>query len=130
MENLQLHHYLAAYLPYALNGIEGKSELTLIAVSEQKNDGYWLLTNKKSDFGLWGEGRVKLRLHPLSLYKDINSNEMNKLNWDIADQVELNEFANNEVSVLGLHYATFILCCKNKIDVFGLIEKGLAVPLT
>ena len=127
MEKVELHH-LYSYLPHGLNGIIGNIDVTLFGVSDKRNDGYWIFKKDNTTYAFWGKGRVKLKLRPLSLFKDIKSNEMKKLNWDLSDQIELSEFANNKFSVPVMHYYTFNLCCINHIDLYGLIDKGLAVP--
>src|SRR5574344_95248 len=68
-------------------------------------------------------------LRPLSDYADINSDAMNSLNCDMSEQINLNEFAIGYICLGSLYQSTYDLCLKNHIDVFGLIDKGLALPL-
>lgn len=68
-------------------------------------------------------------LRPLSDYADINSDAMNRLNCDMSEQINLNEFAIGYICLGSLYQSTYDLCLKNHIDVFGLIDKGLALPL-
>lgn len=68
-------------------------------------------------------------LRKLSDYADINSDAMNSLNCDISEQINLNEFAIGYISLGSLYQSTYDLCLKNHIDVFGLIDQGLALPL-
>jgi hypothetical protein len=123
MVQLELKH-LVAYMPYALSGIEGNSELTLVAVSDERKDGYWILTNNKSAFGLWGQGRVKPKLRPLS---------------DLKEQIQHMRSQNTIQHVIDypheydeLQYMTkkeFDYLAERHYDLFGLLHKGLAVPL-
>ena len=68
-------------------------------------------------------------LRPLSDYADINSDAMNSLNCDMSEQINLNEFAIGYICLGSLYQSTYDLCLKNHIDVFGLIDQGLALPL-
>ena len=68
-------------------------------------------------------------LRQLSDYADINSDAMNSLNCDMSEQINLNEFAIGYICLGSLYQSTYDLCLKNHIDVFGLIDKGLALPL-
>ena len=68
-------------------------------------------------------------LRQLSDYADINSDAMNSLNCDMSEQINLNQFAIGYICLGSLYQSTYDLCLKNHIDVFGLIDKGLALPL-
>lgn len=68
-------------------------------------------------------------LRQLSDYADINSDAMNSLNCDMSEQINLNDFAIGYICLGSLYQSTYDLCLKNHIDVFGLIDKGLALPL-
>lgn len=68
-------------------------------------------------------------LRQLSDYADINSDAMNRLNCDMSEQINLNEFAIGYICLGSLYQSTYDLCLKNHIDVFGLINHGLALPL-
>jgi hypothetical protein len=71
--------------------------------------------------------RYKPLLIPLRKFEDINSPEFQFLNCDLQNQVEINELAFNEISILSLSYKTLEICLKNHIDIFDLIPKNLAV---
>lgn len=66
-------------------------------------------------------------LYPLSDYKDINSEAMNELGWDMHTQIELSDLAHGFITVDDLHYSTFKYCCEEHIDIFNLIPAGLAI---
>lgn len=65
-------------------------------------------------------------LNPLDNYKDINSKAMQDLNIDLPDQFEIIDLANQQISLSSLSYGVAQICFQNHIDVFRLIEKGLA----
>ena len=68
-------------------------------------------------------------LRQLSDYADINSDAMNSLNCDMSEQINLNEFAIGYTCLGSLYQSTYDLCLKNHIDIFGLIDQDLALPL-
>jgi hypothetical protein len=68
-------------------------------------------------------------LRPLSDYADINSDTMNSLNCDISDQIQISEFANKRISLSAISVGAFDILVSNHVDVFGLIDEGLALPL-
>jgi len=73
---------------------------------------------------------VKPILFPISLFKDINSDEMNELNVDLFNQMELCDLANKKIHFQNCNHSTILICLENKIDFQNLIEKGLAVAVT
>ena len=131
MEKLELKH-LAVYLPYQLMIMtdKGRAELTQINTENKVlirfRHGYSLFTQEDGSFFK----DFKPILRPLSDYMGINSDAMNHLNCDVSTQIQINELAIKYISVGDLHYSTVELCLKNHIDIFGLIDKELAVPLT
>lgn len=76
-----------------------------------------------------GLNEVKLCLCPLSNFTDINSKSMNDLNLDLEDQIDLCQLANGNISVNALLHGIAVECFKNHIDIYGLIDKGLAVDI-
>jgi hypothetical protein len=68
-------------------------------------------------------------LRPLSDYADINSDTMNSLNCDISDQIQISEFANKRISLSAISVGAFDILVSNHVDVFCLIDQGLALPL-
>jgi hypothetical protein len=73
---------------------------------------------------------IKPILFPISLFKDINSNEMNELNVDLFNQMELCDLANKKIHFQNCNHSTILICLENKIDFQNLIEKGLAIEVT
>jgi hypothetical protein len=129
--NLRLQ-YVSPYFPYQLNvkdlSTNQIGELFSISIGKYEQNTF-------VELHLLSGGRIlnfkdcELMLRPLSNYSDINAEAMIDLNCDVSTQIELNEFAIGYTSLNGLTYSTYILCLKNHIDIFGLIEKGLAVPI-
>ena len=111
---LELKH-LAPYLPYGLK----------IRYIERNETHIFDTSNLKA---VCSE-QIHLRpiLRPLSDFTDINSESMNKLNTDLNIQMELNKLALKFKHYTSCSYSTMQLCFENHIDVFGLIEKGLAI---
>lgn len=72
---------------------------------------------------------IKPILRPLSEYKDINSKSMNDLDTDLQIQVEIWELSNKKIAFQSLSYGTAIECFANHIDIFGLIDQGLAIDI-
>lgn len=119
MHKLTLEH-LAPYFPYKLN----------CKVKNLNNENKATIWRLNSIIIVdWERGNYSLKpiLSPLSEYKDINSKSMNNLNTDLEIQIEICDLANKKISFQSLSYGAAIECFANKIDVFGLIEKGLAV---
>lgn len=72
---------------------------------------------------------IKLILHPLENFKDINSEMFTEFNFDMSTQIDINDVAVSYKGVGDIDYSTLKKCLKNHIDIFDLIPKGLAVPL-
>lgn len=121
---LEIKH-LAPYLPYKLKAlsIDGFS-VSILGVDFTTNR--ILNINGDRTFTI---AEIKPLLRPLSDYADINSDAMNSLNCDMSEQINLNEFAIGYICLGSLYQSTYDLCLKNHIDVFGLINQGLALPL-
>ena len=69
----------------------------------------------------------RLVLIPLDCYKDINSKAFTALNCDIPNHIEICDLANKQIHYTSMSVAALEICLKNHIDVFGLIEQGLAI---
>ena len=123
---LELKH-LAPYLPYGLR-IEHPTMMSgNRKISEMRNLGQ---TSIEISHRIYVQiSSCKPLLRPLSGYADINSDAMNSLNCDMSEQINLNEFAIGYICLGSLYQSTYDLCLKNHIDVFGLIDQGLALPL-
>lgn len=123
--------YLAPYLPYGLKAkFQAKNKKTcrkyvIGTISVMYSDCsiccYDTVNATPDNF--------KPILRPLYDYADINSDAMNSLNCDMSEQINLNEFAIGYICLGSLYQSTYDLCLKNHIDVFGLINHGLALPL-
>lgn len=140
---LEIKH-LSPYLPYNLkgqclhktiDGVELKNNVFVLDSIDQATQWiYW--THDRlflRQLGLRGKGfrpcDFKPLLRPLSDYVNINSDAMMALNCDVSTQINLNEFAMKYISLSSLYYSTYEICLINHIDVFGLIDEGLALPL-
>ena len=123
---LEIKH-LAPYLPYGLR-IEHPTMMSGDRkISEMRNLGQ---TSIEISHRIYVQiSSCKPLLRPLSDYADINSDAMNSLNCDISEQINLNEFAIGYICLGSLYQSTYDICLKNHIDVFGLIDQGLALPL-
>lgn len=128
---LEIKH-LAPYLPYGLKAkFKAKNKKTcrkyvIGTVSVMYSDCsiccYDTVNSTPDNF--------KPILRPLSDYTDINSDAMNSLNCDMLDQIQISEFASKKISLSSVSVGVFEICVSNHIDVFGLIDQGLALPLT
>jgi hypothetical protein len=68
-------------------------------------------------------------LRPLSDYADIDSDALCDINCDMSDQIQISEFANKRISLSAISVGAFEILVSNHVDVFGLIDQGLAQPL-
>jgi hypothetical protein len=107
--------HLAAYLPYNLK----VSDIDTLNYGTGIGGIDHILTTKNEKY--------KLRLIPLSKFKDINSPEMFALNVDLHHQMELCDLANQQIGYWGISYRLAEICFANHIDIFNLIPQGLAV---
>ena len=73
---------------------------------------------------------IKPLLRPLSDYADIDSNALCDINCDMSDQIQISEFASKRISLSSVSVGAFEILVSNHVDVFGLIDQGLALPLT
>lgn len=69
-------------------------------------------------------------LRQLSDYADIDSDALCDLNCDLSDQIQISEFASKRISLSAISVGAFEILVSNHVDVFGLIDQGLALPLT
>lgn len=66
-------------------------------------------------------------LVPLDSYKDINSEAMNNLGIDLIDQIQIEKLANKDRHYSLMDWDILQICFRNHIDIFRLIDQGLAV---
>lgn len=129
MNKLELR-YLACYLPYKLEvHFEGEDlphELIGLDITER---GAQLLS-PYNDYGTCSLDRFKPILRPLSAYKNLFGKALIDLNCDLETQIQITEFANQDRSLNSISYDAYNELVKAKVDVFGLIEKGLAADAT
>ncbi len=114
LELKHLKHYIDHDIVYSIDGEEGFFK------------PYYLGMHLKS---IERGQNFKLHLHQLSNYADINSDAMNSLNCDISDQIQISEFASKRISLSSVSVGAFEILVSNHVDVFGLIDQGLALPL-
>jgi hypothetical protein len=111
--------------------IKGLKVAPLKTIRKYKN--YWVATcgiYNNGQKGFYNGFGIKPILFPISLFKDINSNEMNELNVDLFNQMELCDLANKKIHFQNCNHSTILICLENKIDFQNLIEKGLAIAVT
>jgi hypothetical protein len=120
MEQLELKQ-IVGYLPYGL-WVEWvrPDDNIIIQVPLTMSDYTFYMHKYKS----------KPILFPISLFKDINSDEMNELNVDLFNQMELCDLANKKIHFQNCNHSTILICLENKIDFQNLIERGLAIEVT
>jgi hypothetical protein len=114
MKTLTLEH-LSFYLPYRVK----VSQIHILHHGNGIGSISHVLTSDK----------YKLRLHPLSNYKDINSPASRELNTTTDILWSISELAKGEESLDNTDYATLKVCAQKHIDIFDLIPDGLAVDI-
>jgi hypothetical protein len=130
MKKLELKH-IAPYLPYKLKAKFPETNRknckkyvvgTIGYLFSNCSIGCYDTVNSYPD-------NFKPILRPLWQYKDINSDAMNDLNCDLPDQILINQLAHRDADLSCIPYSTAEICFKNHIDIFGLIDKNLAIPI-
>lgn len=110
---------LSVYLPYGLKMKAAHPSRRLKDIEILSTMNYYTLVHVL---------KRKPLLHPLSKFKDINSEAMNNQGVDF-DRIWINELANGWAGISIISYGVIQLMAKNHIDMFGLIDKGLAEPI-
>ena len=117
---LELKH-LAPYLPYGLQLAEG--ELSSISC-RWKTVKY--VDADEDDYNTSLE-RIKPILKSLSECTDINSPFLNSINADLPIQMQICDLANKRIGYWNCCYEAINTMCEHHIDIFGLIDAGLAI---
>jgi len=123
--------HLVPYLPYELkfgSGNQKYYEFVLSGIDFYTRTDIQIRTRGNRIYKI-SDLRFKPILRPLSDYADINSDAMNSLNCDLSDQIQISEFASKRISLSSVSVGAFDILVSNHIDVFGLIDQGLALPL-
>lgn len=141
MEKIELKH-LACYLPYGLKimaKIESQIEnhpfehcdiVNVNLLSKSLTIRHMVGIDKDVEYITYKNFEdIKPILRPLSDYKDVNEDAMVNLNIDISDQLIIADCANGYFNPQDLMYRVAEICFENHIDVFGLIDKGLAIDI-
>ena len=123
---LELKH-LAPYLPYGLK-CSIHSELFPNPILTGINGIFAYLNYHGANLSFEIE-KIKPILRPLSDYADIDSDALCDINCDMSDQIQISEFASKRISLSAISVSAYNICLSNHIDVFGLIDQGLALPL-
>lgn len=126
-QKLELKH-IAPYLPYGVKVMRPDNKTIHEVIGSM--GGLYIFNFGEHEHETYGEIGSKLNkpiLQPLSDYTDINSPAMVELNCDLLDQIEISSYARSETGFSGLNYHAATICFENHIDIFKLIEKGLAV---
>lgn len=117
---------IVGYLPHKLKcevSNDGEIEIgTLQAVYNNDTVNFGDIVESEHDFDY-----VKPILVPLDSYKDINSKAMNDLGIDLMDQIQIEKLANRELHYCNMDWDILQICFRNHIDVFRMIEDGLAI---
>ena len=137
MEKLELKH-LGAYLPYKLKGWGNRHKHILVAVSIERMDGFWDRLDGIDMFGVYGQGLIKPMLRPLSTI--IEDDQIISLIFDLGGKMSdaihdwikyaESDAANIDNAILCAPFPVIEWALEKHIDIFSLIQKGLAVPLT
>lgn len=117
---------IVGYLPYKIKcevSNDGNIETgTLQAVYSNNTVSFGDIVESEHNFDY-----VKPILKPIDYYKDINSDYMNDLGIDLSDQIEIEKIANREIHYSNVNWNVLQICFRHHIDVFRMIDKGLAV---
>ena len=123
---LELKH-LAPYLPYGLKVFLGNTERDLTAVSIDSKFIFvtqWAGSREKQMTDI---ENVKPILKSLSECTDINSPFLNSINADLPIQMQICDLANKRIGYWNCSYQAINTMCEHHIDIFGLIDAGLAI---
>lgn len=96
---------------------------TLMAVYNDGTCAFNDIVESEHDFE-----SVKPLLKPLENYKEIVSSQMSDLGGDLDDEYEISCLASEAISLATMTYSSYELAIRNHVDVFRLIDKGLAKP--
>jgi len=123
---LELKH-LAPYLPYSVKVFLGNTERDLTAVSiDSKFIFVTQWTGSREKQMVYIEN-VKPILKSLSECTDINSPFLNSINADLPIQMQICDLANKRIGYWNCCYEAINTMCEHHIDIFGLIDAGLAI---
>ena len=133
--NLELKH-LAHYLPFDVKVIDTDAEDCIWTLHPYKDsldclsdNEHISLENFIAENNATATPTHKLLLRPLSDYADIDSDALYDINCDMSDQIQISEFASKRISLSAVSVGAFEILVSNHVDVFGLIDEGLALPL-
>jgi hypothetical protein len=136
MKNEYLIKCLAAYLPHKIHGWGNRHRYTLVAVSIEQMDGFWMIADDYQVFSVYGKGSIKPVLYQLELLLsdiDILESELGgKMSDAIHDWIKYagSDHANIDNAILCAPYPVIEWALEKHYDIFSLIPKGLAMPLT
>lgn len=129
---LEIKH-IAPYLPYGLkiqtqdkNGILIK---TVDGIYEQYKDGSFMLYWQENYGTIQASGNIKLILRPLSDLTKVDFIGVYEWMSGVYSGKVINDIINNNQDVELLNYYCILELLKNHFDVFGLIQKGLAIDI-
>jgi hypothetical protein len=138
MEKLTFEH-LALYLPYGLKGIHkatGEMHVNFIYYPPYEND---VFMTKYPIHGIGTGGIINcnyshfkpilMLLSDIFEEKNTFKDRMNKLNCSHKVIFELFDLYEGVKTINDISYETYLTMCKNHIDMFGLIPKGLAIDI-
>lgn len=123
---LEIKH-LAPYLPYGLKVSNNTYPDDVNLVTGLMDETYFIERNSKYAYG--DIENCKPILRQLSDYADINSDALCDVNCDMSDQIQISEFASKRISLSAVSVGAFDILVSNHVDVFGLIDEGLALQL-
>lgn len=125
---LELKH-LAPYLPYGLKTNQGIITSIMDFDFDDSDVEVKITDNMLTRVSVL-LSEIKPFLYPLYYFEDSDSELFRSLKCsDVSIELNLVDFANKRISINSLYYATYEFCLSRHIDVFGLIDQGLALPL-
>ena len=132
---LEIKH-IAPYLPFEVKVIDTEAEDCIWTLHPYKDsldcltdNEHLSLENFITENNATKTPTHKLLLRQLSNYADIDSEALCDLNCDVSDQIQVSEFASKRISISSVSVGAFEILVSNHVDVFGLIDEGLALPL-
>jgi hypothetical protein len=134
-----VHFFLGCQFQLFWRNDDGTTEYErdgeLVTIRPQDKDTHGLVFRCKTKGGNFIEMAypfedVKPIFKPLSDYKEISSEGLNDINCDLSNQMEIVDLANKQLHYSSATFETVRLCLENRVDVFNLIDEGLAVNAT
>jgi hypothetical protein len=124
-DKLELKH-IVGYLPYELK-IQGQTHGQIETIVCCTDTSVYIQTDSFKLIAWADLFEVKPILRPLSDYSNLNSKSMCDLDIDLCDQMELQDYADSLMALQSVSFGVIEIMQKNHIDMYRLIDKGLAI---